>query len=619
MTTLATDRNVFVDLAEVDRLLMAKQYQKAFNAFCIMLEMLGSYYARYDQTHAYHYGVILDENADVCQRAAAQWQELLQSSLTLSKQDLGSVMCNMHVLHTILMGTRQGNLDNYIVAFHLKCQGRYDVEGLLHQLLAWCPNSRAGINPFLYYNHAPDLVLSHAVGCLVDLALVSEEANKARQSAIDFLLGTTINYGHLSRHKGVNLLSLAWMRCSYADDARRHQVKPLLTKALDKLLGLPSSFYVPEKKARHNLDKPVLLVPLEGMSREHAMYRCYAEMIRACRIHFYTLGVGVDDNCDDAVAALFDEFDVVENSANIKSLPSAFQALQKRIIDLVPDVVWFPSIGMDRWAVMLANRRMASLQVMSMGHPATSMSKQIDAILEVHELQGDPSRYSEKYVVLPDKTARYLLPSQQESVQPLRNLPIDGVIRVAVPSVSQKWTSRFIACMREVQARASKPVEFVFFSGVRGVDHAASCMNLSRELRNFKIHSVLPYADYIREINRCQIHACTFPFGGTNSLVDSLRQGLPLVAMEGDEVHERIDAMFIRKVGLPDWLIARNDEQYINALLRLIDQPEDWNKWHRYLLDEVDVDEIFLEEGNPDQFADLLYQLHKTGKEALSK
>lgn len=607
-------KNSFEELQQIDTLLFQKQWNKALEAFVVMLNNLATVYAGKEQTRDFHHGGDLDESAEICQRASLQWQLLLQSELDFTQLNLSAVLGNLHVLHTLLMGTRKGNLDDFIVAYHLHRNGQYNLDGLLRQLLAWCPNSRAGFTPFAHSQHAPDLVLAQAVACLADLALVGAKADDARRQAIDFLLSGKVKPEQLSRYQGINLVAQAWMRCSYADDARKHQIKPFLSQALERMVGLPKTFLLPAAPGCVD-GKPVLFIPLEGMTRSHAMYRCYAEMIRACQAHFYTVGLGMDHKSDESVAALFDHFELIENSADMASLGKAFEQVQKIISRFAPAMVWFPSIGMDRWVVLLANRRMAPLQVMTLGHPATSMSREVDVALINAPLIGEHNCFSEVRVAFPADVERFQLPEDAVRITPLRDLPQDGVVRIVVPSVAQKLTAAFVRCLREVQEQATRPVEFVFFSGEMGVNHVAVTLNLQKELKRVSVHAGLSYADYIHQLNRCQLHACTFPFGGTNSLLDSLRQGLPLVTLEGDEAHARVDASFIRKAGLPDSLICHSEQAFVAELLRLVQQPDELLRLHHYLLDEVDVDQRFMQAGKPETFAAILESLYRQGRE----
>jgi hypothetical protein len=41
--------------------------------------------------------------------------------------------------------------------------------------------------------------------------------------------------------------------------------------------------------------------------------------------------------------------------------------------------------------------------------------------------------------------------------------------------------------------------------------------------------------------------------------------------MDGLDLHERPDPMLLRRVGMPEWLIVQNEDDYIATALRLID------------------------------------------------
>ena len=86
-----------------------------------------------------------------------------------------------------------------------------------------------------------------------------------------------------------------------------------------------------------------------------------------------------------------------------------------------------------------------------------------------------------------------------------------------------------------------------------------------------------PFADahVARDLlNACDLSLSPFPFGGLHSVVDSLRQGLPVVAMEGRDLHGRTDSMLLRRLGMPEWLIAQDEESYVAAALRVIDDDQ---------------------------------------------
>jgi predicted O-linked N-acetylglucosamine transferase (SPINDLY family) len=83
-----------------------------------------------------------------------------------------------------------------------------------------------------------------------------------------------------------------------------------------------------------------------------------------------------------------------------------------------PDIIYYPSIGMAIWVIAMASLRLAPIQVMTYGHPATSNSPYIDyGIIEADCCVED--RFSEKMVTLPPNTVR---PTEYEAV-PQRHVP----------------------------------------------------------------------------------------------------------------------------------------------------------------------------------------------------
>ncbi|MCT6995114.1 cobalt ABC transporter permease, partial [Salmonella enterica subsp. enterica serovar Javiana] len=83
-----------------------------------------------------------------------------------------------------------------------------------------------------------------------------------------------------------------------------------------------------------------------------------------------------------------------------------------------------------------------------------------------------------------------------------------------------------------------------------------------------EVNAHMPVQDYQVALNSCELFANPFPFGNTNGLVDTVRQGLPGVCLTGPEVHSHIDEGLFRRLGLPDELIASDRERYIRAVLR---------------------------------------------------
>jgi predicted O-linked N-acetylglucosamine transferase (SPINDLY family) len=104
----------------------------------------------------------------------------------------------------------------------------------------------------------------------------------------------------------------------------------------------------------------------------------------------------------------------------------------------------------------------------------------------------------------------------------------------------------------------------------------------------------------------------TFPFGGALSTIDCLRQAIPMVGLVGDQPHGRLEIMLMRLVGLPEWLMAKNESEYEAAALRLIHDDVERVKIARHLIN-AQVDRILFEEQPrrfPNDFVDTVSWLY---------
>jgi hypothetical protein len=224
---------------------------------------------------------------------------------------------------------------------------------------------------------------------------------------------------------------------------------------------------------------------------------------------------------------------------------------------------------MRHWGPPLANLRLAPIQMTALGHSASTFCDTIDYYLTEEGYVGDPSLFGERVVLLPDASLRFEASPHYRALPPqLRERP--SPLRVALPSNLLKLNPRFIAILRRIAREAGRPVQFHIFPNVGGLELAATRRALATSLPGAAVYPVLGYADYLARLNQCDINLSPFPFGGLHSVIDSLRQGLPVVALEGQEPHARTESMLLRRLGMPAWLIAQDEEAYVAAALRVI-------------------------------------------------
>lgn len=277
-----------------------------------------------------------------------------------------------------------------------------------------------------------------------------------------------------------------------------------------------------------------------------------------------------------------------------------------------PDVIYYPSVGMFPITVYLTALRLAPLQLMALGHPATTWSAEIDGVLVEEDYLGDVSCFSETvYPVAndalpyrpPEGTVRKLperppFRERQKAAWP-RPLPV----RVAVCASVMKINPGFLSTLREIQVRSQVPVQFCFYMGfAQGLTLDYLRQAILEMLPDAEVNGHIPVQAYQEALNSCELFVNPFPFGNTNGLVDTVRQGLPGVCMSGPEVHAHIDEGLFRRLGLPETLIANDREAYIGATLTLLEDTRLRERLQKKLT-EGDVEQVLFR-GHPEKFAE---------------
>lgn len=411
---------------------------------------------------------------------------------------------------------------------------RQDPKVLLVLLLGWL-NQRAILTPLGEQNRTAML----AMGPLVEAVPATEQQ--------------------------IPLIVNAWMYSSYASTGSKHAIKASLNTLLRGLMAGAKPPAAPRSSLPHG-KKPRLLVIHERFTTDHAMFRCYAPAIAGLSRFFDVVAMVEEGHIDEHSSQLFRLIEKVPKGR--KHLPKIMETINS----LAPDVIYYPSLGMSHWTVMLAQTRLAPIQMMTLGHPATSMSDAIDYVYTGH-MSGDLSHiFSEKVIVGP--TAADFAPHSElpNDLPPLLSAS-EREVKVAVNSKVMKLSYRLIDICKRLTDHADLPVKFTFFPGERNLYFDGLEPAIKSQLPNAEVVPYLSYDHFIRRICSCDIALSAFPFGNTNSTVDTALLGIPTVAHYGPESPAQSDALVMNTVGLPDWLICQTDELYYETALRLINCP----------------------------------------------
>jgi hypothetical protein len=367
----------------------------------------------------------------------------------------------------------------------------------------------------------------------------------------------------------VVLISRAWMNCSYGSHPDKHAIKRVLNQTLvafNRAIGLHDTSLPPQRALKA---RPCMVVAAEVMHSNHVQYRYFGQYLRQLRTRFDLVLVTEENQVDDSVRALFDKVLTFERGNRGEHFHQAVQLIRSAS----PDIVFWPSVGMRHWGPLLANLRLAPLQVTALGHSASTFCPTMDYYLIEEGYVSDPDLFSERLILLPDESLRFERSPHYTPVAPtIRD--VAHPVRVAIPSSPLKLNASFFALLQRIRSQAKRPVEFHFFPGVAALECEALRQGLTRVLREAIVYPVLAYKDYVQALSSCDATFSPFPFGGLNTVVDALRQGLPVVAMERPEPHGRTDVMLLRLLAMPAWLVAHTEEDYVTAALKLINNDQ---------------------------------------------
>lgn len=362
------------------------------------------------------------------------------------------------------------------------------------------------------------------------------------------------------------LLSKAWMLCSYARLRKKHEVKRKLNVLVRDMVIGQGLRDVPASAERRIIERPKMLVISERIHSNHVQYRYFGQWFRQLRQRFELGLLAEAQEIDAPVRELFDWTHGFQRDPAGRYIDEivGFAKSHK------PDLIFYPSVGMRHWGIVLANLRLAPIQFTALGHSSSTFCPTIDYFVIEHGYVGDPTLLTEKLILLEDEDLFFERSPHYQPIAPqIREKP--DVVRVALAANVLKLNPHFISICAEIARRSRQRIEFHIFPDAGGLELEASRQAFRQTLPGAVTHTLLPYMEYLKRISACDLSFSPWPFGGLHSVVDTLRQGIPVVAMDGLEPHASTDRLVLRRVGMPQWLLCKDDEGYISTALRLVE------------------------------------------------
>jgi len=236
-------------------------------------------------------------------------------------------------------------------------------------------------------------------------------------------------------------------------------------------------------------------------------------------------------------------------------------------------MAYFPDIGMTIESLILANMRIAPIQVSNYGHPVSTFGAKIDYWIGGRDTE-DPGRaqehYSERLVLIPG-CAQASVPISHPLAYP--QLPETPVI-IDCSWAGQKINDDHLQRLAEMVRRVRTPVRFKFFPGGSVLENRYLPLKKAIDAvlgpHRVQVFGNIGYATYMTELEAAHFALDAYPFGGYNTAADLLTLRKPIVTLEGNRFYNRSTAYLLRRAGL-DELIAATPEEYVDLGVRMID------------------------------------------------
>ena len=357
-----------------------------------------------------------------------------------------------------------------------------------------------------------------------------------------------------------------WMFCSYAEGDPNAKFKKTINKVIKNKLNNQNIYDEVDFPKKTTSEKPTLVVLIEHFQEYHAMYRCYAPLIRGLKRDFKLIAVAANGEIDASSDDIFDQI------VTFDQYTTNFRQTVELIKSFKPDIIYYPSVGMKGWTIIASNLRLAPIQIATQGHPDTIGSDSIDYVI-IAEMPKDIShRYNEKIVVLNDKY-RHQAHSEIPKIRPQKNRK-DDFIHIAVNCKSMKLSNEFLSLCVRINQKSIKTLKFHFFPGESGITLDGIALQIQKRIPDAKIYGYMPYQSLLQHIRDCDLSLAPFPFGNTNSTVDACLMGIPVIALLGNTLASQTDCSVIKTAGLPVWLICESLEMYEKTVIDLIINEE---------------------------------------------
>ncbi|MBR1375674.1 MAG: hypothetical protein IJ566_06290 [Cardiobacteriaceae bacterium] len=542
-------------------------------------------------------------------------KELCSSEQAVSTLFMNDLLNCQSSLHRLFVSSVNINPDEYLQQLLSDSElGIYDNDKvlvvpeqnkILRFLLFWTINSDLTIDINKLWDINPHLASVFCLSYLSSLPILNMYEYCKRAKILKWLPNKLMTLDNITL--SIDTVVCTYMYCSYDISENKHRIKQGINHLIRKKLALMDISNRNIGLICKRNSKPVMVVVLEYFSTNHSIYRTHSSSLLAAKQYFYLIAC-ISNKIDKIAANIFDE--IIIRNFSTYSMDGNCEYIRNICESNKAAVLYMPSVGMNPITVYISNIRLAPIQVIALGHPATTHSDCIDYVMVEDDYVGDESCFSEKLIRLPKDALPYVPSSAAPEKVEYKRLTDTNpdIVHIGVATSIMKLNPFFLDACRAIHDRAKVKIKFHFALGTYiGLDY----VYVNRFLKSYLGEDVIaypsrPYKEYLEVLSHCDMCINPFPFGNTNGIIDMVTLGLVGVCKTGREVHEHIDEGLFRRLGLPDWLITKTADEYVAAAIRLAENHEERIALRKDIIKNNKLHTLF--SGDPSPLGRILFE-----------
>lgn len=374
-------------------------------------------------------------------------------------------------------------------------------------------------------------------------------------------------------------VSVLYFACTYLAPGEDRRVKGIMNKSCKAKLNI---------KISNNPNPKKIAIATAKWRRNHAVYKSSSPLVDQLKAKYDLTLLHLGNSLpEDLITEGFDRVGKIEFEGMNMNIPDD-------VINNEFAAVYFPDIGMNDESLWLSNCRLAPVQVMGYGHPATAGdNSEIDYFIGGDIEKDVADRYAEQMVLIPGLAQSPVWPSYERQNSWKSN---DKVVINCVWG-PDKYNYTMLKILQEVSRRATMDHVWHFYPSP-GVNRYAGLLpfisDIKQTLPDCVVHFDKEYFEYMEAAEKGDFAVNSFPFGGYNTVIESLYLGLPVMTLEGDRFYNRAASYLLRKIGLGD-LSHTMVEEFIDGCVHMIDAT-DYRLNQREKLSDIDLKSVLFEE-----------------------